>query len=338
MKIFSVSCSSGPTASVFADETLRRLHAASERQLHEIVSDPEEADYVLISNLPLDVEQSALRNHPLFPRYLHKSYALWDAWNTPRLLPGVYVNATRRSAFGRFRTGSYALLHPDFKNPYVEAFESAPHAQRNPDLLFSFLGRDCHPCRAEIFRARYGRDDLLIEETSRFNAFTHEKEGKEAAQRRYLEISLRSKFILCPRGVGASSIRLFESLRLGIAPIIISDAWLPCVGPAWERAAILVKEADVGRLDQIVSAYEPRWREMGVAAREIHETFFSEKNYFNFLISNIQAIARQRVVPERLISWTWPLQVSLYKNRSRWRSALARRLPLRRTKRLRSAA
>ncbi|MEO6004758.1 MAG: exostosin family protein [Opitutus sp.] len=274
-------------------------------------------DFVFISNLPLDVDQRALRNHPLFLRFLHKTYALWDSWNTPFLLPGIYVNATRGSGLGRFRTGSYALHHPDFKNPYIQAFTAAASPERRPDLLFSFLGRNCHPCRAQLFSAPKRREDVWLEDTSRFDAFSHAKSGKDDDQRRYLEICLRSEFILCPRGVGASSIRLFEALRLGIAPIIISDAWKPCVGPDWKRGAIFIKEADVGRVEEIVATYEPRWQEMGAAARAIHDAYFAESAYFNFLVDNVRALARHRVVPERMLAWTWPLQVSMYKTKSK---------------------
>ena len=160
MKIYSTPCQSGPNANSVADQELRRLHAASRPALHEMVSTPEEADYVFISNLPLDVDQRALRNHPLFPRYLHKTFALWDSWNTPFLLPGIYVNATRGSGLGRFRTGSYALHHPDFKNPYIQAFAAAASPDRGPDLLFSFLGRNCHPCRAQLFAQPKRRGDV----------------------------------------------------------------------------------------------------------------------------------------------------------------------------------
>jgi hypothetical protein len=175
------------------------------------------------------------------------------------------------------------------------------------------LGRKCHPCLDAIFIANYARKDLVVQDTSHFNAFTHSNDGKEGDQRRYLEICRRSKFLLCPRGVGASSIRLFEALRLGIAPIIVSDAWLPCKGPDWKRCAIVVKERDVGRLEEIVSEYESRWREMGVAAREIHDEFFAETAYFNFLISSIDAIVARRVIPERFMFWLWPVKVAWHK-------------------------
>lgn len=317
MKIYSTPCSTNADAARHADQTLRHLHAISSPRRHELVGSPAEADYILISNLPLEADQKALRQHALFPRHLHKTFALWDAWNTPRLLPGVYVNATRPNWLGRFRTGSYALLHQDFKNPHTESPEIKPRPERNPDLLFSFLGRNCHPCRDAILKAKYSRRDVLVEDTTHFNAFTHSPEGKAADQLRYFEICQRSKFLLCPRGVGASSIRLFEALRLGIAPIIVSDAWLPCAGPDWKRCAIFVKERHAGRLEDIVSEYESRWREMGVAAREIHDAFFAETAYFNFLISSIEAIASQRVIPERVMSWTWPVKVAWHKSQAR---------------------
>lgn len=317
MKIFSTPCQSGPHAPAHADQMLRHLLEVSRPRLHEMVSDPDEADFIFVSNLPIDVDQQELRRHWLFPKYLKKTFALWDAWNTPFLLPGIYVNAVRGCGSGRFRTGSYALHHVDFKNPYVESFDAKGPGEREPDLLCSFLGRNCHPCRDRIFRTQFERQDILIEDTSRFDAFSHDSKGKAADQRRYAEICLRSKFILCPRGVGASSIRLFEALKLGVAPVIISDEWKPCVGPEWKRGAIFVREADVGRLEEVLITYEPRWREMGAAARQIHDTYFSERAYFNFLVTNVAAIARRRVVPERLLSWLWPLKISMYKKRTR---------------------
>jgi hypothetical protein len=313
MKIYSTPCETGENARTHADAVLRRLHAASTSRMHELVSSPDEADFIFISNLPLDADQRALRTHPLFPRYLHKTFALWDAWNTPYLLPGVYVNATRGSGLGRFRTGSYALLHPDFKNPLIEACDAAAPVRSEPDLLFSFLGRNCHPCRDRLFKTAYRRSDVLIEDTSKFDAFTHAKEGKETGQQRYYEVCLRSKFILCPRGVGASSIRLFEALKLGIAPVIISDDWLPCDGPDWKSCAIFVREADAGRAEEIVSAHESRWRELGAAARRVHDEFFAEPKYFNFLVRNVEDIAKKRMLPERVIAWTWPQQVRRWK-------------------------
>ncbi len=51
---------------------------------------------------------------------------------------------------------------------------------------------------------------------------------KEVLRKRYLEIMRRSRFSLAPRGFGLNSFRFFESLSLGIPPILVSsDCALP---------------------------------------------------------------------------------------------------------------
>ena len=59
--------------------------------------------------------------------------------------------------------------------------------------------------------------------------------------------------MLCPRGQGTSSIRLFEAMRMGIAPVIISDKWIGPKGPEWESFAVFVKEKDISRSARIRS-------------------------------------------------------------------------------------
>src|SRR2546423_4170060 len=49
--------------------------------------------------------------------------------------------------------------------------------------------------------------------------------------RRDGEICKASKFILCSRGVGTSSVRLFDTMRMGRVPVILSDQWLSRVVP-----------------------------------------------------------------------------------------------------------
>ena len=53
---------------------------------------------------------------------------------------------------------------------------------------------------------------------------------------------LQLDLILCPRGEGTSSIRLFESLRMGRPPVIISDQWVPPEGPAWDTFSVRIPE------------------------------------------------------------------------------------------------
>lgn len=318
MTIFTQPCvTKGPRAWNHAHLAIQRLHGASIERKHTLIEDSEKADLVLITNIPPDDHQVALRHHPIVQRHIAKAFQVSEAWDQPCLLSGMHVNATKGFNFRRFRTGSYALHHPDFKNPLCEGHNPEIVNSIKPDLLASFMGRDCHSSRKALFNVRFKRKDILIKDTSDYNAFTHQQEGKEINQIKYYNTFQRSKFVLCPRGVGASSIRLFESLRLGIAPVIISDAWLPCIGPDWSSGAIIIKERNIPEIERILEKNEPRYAELGAAARRIHDQYFSDKVYFNFLIENLFAIQRERPLPERFFSFTWPAQTFVRRSKQR---------------------
>lgn len=305
MKIYASPCGTLPRT--LECDMLRKLHSLSTPRLHEWCENPEEADIIFLTNA--DQKWGAeLEKNSLPKRFPGKSFALSEQWEPPFLLAGIYANAPR-SPFGRgrFRTGSYILHHPDFHNAFVDAYDyHAESHRRAPDLLASFLGRQCHPVRDRLFALTFDRDEILVEDTSTFNAFTHSAEGKLENQRRYFEICLRSKFILCPRGAGPNSIRLFEALRLGIAPVIISDDWIPCEGPQWEKFAIFIPEKDVEKTGDIIRGLQSEYVERGKNARLAYENFFSPETYFNYLVNSATSALQARVVPERLFVALWP--------------------------------
>lgn len=302
MKIHCQPCAQGPGAWAHAYGVLKALHEASQPRLHTWVESPEEADVILLCN-PIQKQGDTSGAHPLRRRFPNKTFILHDDWKTPIRYPGIYANAPRGAFWkGRFRTASYALHHPDFKNPYVQAFQPAqalPPERR--DILFSFAGRNCHPVRERLFQLRFNRPDILVRDTSSFDAFKHAADGKDPAQREYFELSLRCKYILCPRGVGPNSIRLFEALQLGIAPIILADAWIPPEGPDWEKFALFVKESDVDRIEEIATAHEGEFIERGREALRAHEAFFAPHAYFNYLVAAADSIRRHRIIPEAVM-------------------------------------
>jgi hypothetical protein len=101
--------------------------------------------------------------------------------------------------------------------------------------------------------------------------------------------------------VGPNSIRLYEALKLGIAPIIVSDDWIPCEGPDWNRFAIFVAEKDIAHVEEVATAHENEFAERGVEARRAHDDYFSRQSYFNYLVSAAQSIQRSRLISESMI-------------------------------------
>jgi len=301
-KIYCSPCAEGPGAWTHAYELLKQLHAGSALGLHQWVDSPEAADIIFLCN-PQQQDGDVAATQPLRLKYPNKCFLLSEQWTPEPRYAGIYSNAPRKALWrGRFRSASYALHHPDFKNPYVQRFEPSqalPPAKR--EVLFSFAGRAGHPVREKLFQLSFHRPDVVVQETSEFDAFCHGDSDKDAAQRQYYELCLRSKFILCPRGAGPNSIRLFEALQLGIAPVIIADDWIPCEGPAWKRFALFVPEKHLGRIEEIVISHEKEFLERGREARRAYEAFFAPQSYFNYLVSSARSIQRNRILSERMI-------------------------------------
>jgi hypothetical protein len=121
----------------------------------------------------------------------------------------------------------------------------------------------------------------------------------------FIDTILEAKFSLCPRGNGAGSYRLQESLALGRAPVIISDAWVPVAGLDWKRFAIFVSEDSLENLPAILYEHEPRWKEMGDQARQIYESHFSQPVFALRAVEQITSIYDGRSHDERDFFLQW---------------------------------
>jgi hypothetical protein len=211
---------------------------------------------------------------------------------------GIYESSTANTlSRGRVRTGAYAKSS---FSPYVA--ERVPstddHVRKN--LLFSFIGRASHPVRERIFALTPTREDVLIEDSSDFGFWgCADVAERERRVRYYHETLLRSRFALCPRGAGTGSIRLFESMLMGIAPVIIADGWIRPRGPAWDELAIFVRERHVADLERIVGERDADYRTMGELARQAYLTYFDEACYFDHMVENCLDMLRLQQIPEK---------------------------------------
>jgi hypothetical protein len=166
--------------------------------------------------------------------------------------------------------------------------------------LFSFLGRtDTHWVRRQLV-ALDGPDTpclSIADAPSRFANFDY--------TRSYLELIARSRFALCPRGFGASSIRLFEAMALGCAPVIISDAWQPPPGIAWPEFSVVVAEGEVMRIPQILRGLQTDADRMGKRAKEIFDQNFAPEVFFDRLLGLLLAQTTETDTVGAIASRAW---------------------------------
>lgn len=287
-------------------EHVLKLHDCARVKRHRIVDDPAKADLILLTDSNDDDLFATLRKNALVKRYPNKVFTIYEGDFPQRFLPGIYTSMPQSIwNFGRFATGTYSYCYAKHGN----TVDLLKNKNRSGELFFSFIGRGRAKVREQLFKLNFNRSDVVIEDSSSFNYFTSNTNQQVAQQLHYLEVSMKSRFMLCPRGQGTSSIRLSDAMQMGVAPVIISDKWIRPVGPDWENFAVFVKEADIARLPELLAPSDSRWREMGQLARAAWDKWFQMEDEFNYIVDNLARLKANRVVPESLLRLTWPFIV-----------------------------
>jgi hypothetical protein len=99
----------------------------------------------------------------------------------------------------------------------------------------------------------------------------------------YVKTIKSSKFSLCPRGVGKTSYRLYESMMLGTVPVIISDNWKPPLNYLlnWDEFSVTIKENQLNNITDILSTYSDETIiKMSKKAQEVYFKYFNNINMF----------------------------------------------------------
>ena len=248
---------------------------------HSLTEDPEEADLILFGEMGTCGEFAEMvRAHPYYRRFPEKCFLFDNVLPALPIVPGLYSSLTRdQYRLGFARTGFYLYL---IQNPFITW---RPYSG-DEKYLASFVGSsNTHPVRAKLFE--FGRSDIFVRDTSKFSQrTTFHGEPAERAKfwAEYADSMAEAKFSLCPRGMGPGSIRLFESMKMGRACVIIADDWQPNDSVAWSDFSITVPEREVHRIPEILDQHEHRAAEMGARARQEWEKRFSERTCFQYVV------------------------------------------------------
>lgn len=295
IKIHISSCSSHES---FYGKELKKTAALSQVYLTKFTEDPDEADIIIIVDIDNTNLFENLRNNSVWRKYPNKAFGLYEGDCAPTFLHGLYSDArASRLNFNRFLGLDYHMHQLCFPNPVPDYQVVHNH---HKDLLFSFAGRMSHKLRKKMLKFSYPEHTVKLVDTSNYNHFDPEGLNRTDFQESYWSLALRSKYVLCPKGAAASSVRIFEMMEAGIAPVIISDNWVPPYGPTWRDFAIIVPEKYLANLYCIVKAHEDEWAERGQKARVAWEEYFSPEKYWDFCLESINQLISQKIMEERI--------------------------------------
>lgn len=254
---------------------------------HFVIDNPVDADIILfvediIANK--DYYSKKILNHPLVKKYPHKSYIYNPRDFTWYILPGLYTCLPQEINNNVFTLGS----------PYLETINEfiTCDFSKEPQFLFSFYGALSSPSRQEIIQLTHPRASIRL---STHKMYTADK--PKQPQQEYAELLSDSKFVLCPRGISSSSIRLFETLKAGRVPVILSDNWVRPIGCDWDKFAIFVPENEVASIPALLEREEANWPEKAKLARQVWEDLFAPQTIFNYCIDCLLQLNPQQPVP-----------------------------------------
>src|SRR5262249_4643289 len=153
-----------------------------------------------------------VRTHYLVKCFPFKCFVFDSEDRRLPLMPGVYASAERSwLPRSRFKSGFYLRV---FENDSIQ-YRASSH--RLP-LLFSFAGSSANASvRKRVLAIRHRRCELI--DTSKLPLEVRQRDGvldqSDQYGIRYAQLLGDSKFVLCPRGRGTSSWRLFETMKAG---------------------------------------------------------------------------------------------------------------------------
>jgi len=271
-------------------EQLRAAADADRFGVHTATRDPDAADLILF------VETSAgagryfdrVRNHPVYREHRDRSYLFCSTDRPLALLPGIYTSIERRWYRRAWtRSGGYLGV--------FERGELRFDPAATTSLLYSFVGSGAaHPVRRGVLDLQ-GPEALIVD-----------SDRHRLAPAAYADAIRDAAFVLCPRGGGAATFRLFEAMMLGRAPVVIADAWVPPAGPDWDAFCVRVGEREVDAIPALLAARRDEAAAMGAAARVAWLDWFAPDAAFHRIVGwalELAAAADARSGIRRLSPW-----------------------------------
>jgi hypothetical protein len=155
--------------------------------------------------------------------------------------------------------------------------------RKEPDIFASFVGSLTHPVRQRMANAVESRPYIVCRMQKAWNVKVPTEQADE-----FLDLTLRSKFCLAPRGYGRSSFRFFEAILMDTIPVYFWDdvEWLP-YKEHLEYKLFSVSISDITKTYDILSGIsEDRYQEMKLELQKVKH-WFTLEGMMDYIISKL---------------------------------------------------
>ena len=148
---------------------------------------------------------------------------------------------------------------------------------KNRDIFCSFIGSNTHPLRnnmTEKLRNSIGFEIVL----------------SKLSYENFIDKMERSVFSLCPRGYGATSFRICESLQQGSIPIYIYDKdWSPWIDEFdFNEIGVKIHESQIDDIPEILNSItDSEIEKLKLNGEKIYNEYFDYENCAKKIINKI---------------------------------------------------
>jgi hypothetical protein len=151
-------------------------------------------------------------------------------------------------------------------------------------ILASFVGSLTHPIRMKMYDSLKTYDDCAIYMKNWMNVVAEDQ------FKMFVNASLASKFVLCPRGFGTTSFRLYEAFQLNSVPVYISDEhYLPWSNELnWNEFCVLINKDQIENIHEILNKISDKeYEKMLMKGQEVYSKYFTLDGMVKNIIKRI---------------------------------------------------
>jgi hypothetical protein len=149
----------------------------------------------------------------------------------------------------------------------------------------SFVGSATHSIRIKMAQILFGKSDYQIW-LKNWSPSVDKPDFKL-----FLELASKSKYMLCPRGYGLNSFRLYEAFQLNCVPVIITDkSYLPWQDELnWSEFSILIDENNLSHIDEILKNIDDdQYNKLLTTGKNIYSSYFTLNGMYDNIIKRLK--------------------------------------------------
>lgn len=252
-----------------------------------LANSPAEADAIVIHEEFSFKEWryiSKLLADPVIGFYPHKTYTVNTDDIASGLLRGVYTSLP----WNRFQPEFHRAV-PYWWYPNEFVLEPPCAYAAEPKYLATWRGNiGSNPKLRKALCMECNRSSSMLAETTQSDFNLH----GDLEKKHYVDVVRNGRFSLCPAGWAPTSWRIYESMAMGVAPVIIADFFVPPAGPDWDSFSLRIPEKELREMETVLHRHSPDFKKLGNLARAAWEEFFAPHKIIDYYCNSLLVCIR----------------------------------------------